>query len=52
MAYRGWRSSHCVGTDRVLDKPHAEILGMSREEYRGGSLQVEFGEGPQAILRK
>ena len=29
-----------------------EILGMSREEYRGGSLQVEFGEKPQAILRR
>ena len=29
-----------------------EILEIGREEYRGGSLQVEFGEEPQAILRR
>ena len=54
MAYRGRGSSHHVDTDRVLDdlSRREEILGMGREEYRGGSLQVEFGKEPQAILRR
>ena len=29
-----------------------EILGIGREEYQWGSLQVEFGEEPHAVLRR